>query len=148
MVQINNGALTFRGYEVIKVRVDKVANENKEAEVGFLFKIAKNCDEKPKKANLYLGVQLNTAGPSGYNIEILLKGNYILEDVSAELAESALIVNASATLFPYVRAVTSVMTSQLECEAVILPTINFHKFFEGVNKEDIFVECDKFEDFE
>jgi len=71
-----------------------------------------------------------------------------LEDVSAELAESALIVNASAILFPYVRAVTSVMTSQLECEAVILHTINFHKFFEGVNKEDIFVECDKFEDFE
>ena len=70
-----------------------------------------------------------------------------MEDMENENCYEAIVRNAAAILFPYLRSIVSVMTSQLECETIILPTMNFYKFFEETEKAELFLPIERFEDF-
>ena len=56
--------------------------------------------------------------------------------------------NCAAILFPYVRSLVSLLSSQTDYTKVILPVINFVNLIEDVKDEDITLESSLFIDFE
>ncbi len=142
------GKLSFEGYETEKINVEKLKSAKEDdSKIGFMFKIVPDNKTEILKANVFQGVLIETTGDKKYRIEVVIKGNFKVEDINYEERERYLKANASAILFPYLRSLVSLITSQLECETIILPTMNFHLFFEDTNSEDIFMSEDNFEDF-
>jgi len=142
------GKLQFEGYRIEKIVVERL-EDSKEAEatIGFMFKIAPDNKKKIERANVLQGVQIESNGSCKYRIEIIIKGNFRIEDTLEEEKEMFLKANASAILFPYLRSLLSLITSQLECETIILPTMNFQLFFEDADNEEIFISEENFEEF-
>lgn len=142
--------LSFKGYEVIKLNMNKVGfAENKtDDNIGFLFKIVPNDKKSFSKVNILQGVKINPTEDFPYEIEVVIKGNFELGDCSStEDKIQFLVANASAILFPYLRATTSLLSSQLEYEKIILPVINFTKIFDGTDLDSLLLEYTQFEEF-
>ena len=79
---------------------------------------------------------------------MVLKGNFELENCETDEEKMKFIItNASAILFPYIRATVSLISSQLEYEKILLPVINFSKIFEKADLESLLMEHTQFEDF-
>ena len=141
--------IKFAGYDVTKLVViksnDFVATEE-EGNVSFLYKIAVN--DEICKANVIIGVKIDAVDDFPYNIELILKGNFVLLECKEDDLDNYLMMNASAIMYPYLRATLSTITSQLESEKIILPTLNFISVFENTDREALFLNSNAFEDFE
>lgn len=142
--------LSFRGYEVIKLNMNKVEIEDKDNDdnIGFMFKIVPNNKKKFSKVNIFQGVKIEASEDFPYEIEVVLKGNFELGDCSTDDEKiNFLITNASAILFPYLRSTISLLSSQLEYEKIFLPVINFSKIFEDADYDTLIIEHTQFEEF-
>ena len=142
--------LNFDSYEVIKLNMNKVTemeNDNDD-NIGFLFKIIPNDKNKFNKANIMQGVKISASSGFPYEIEVVIKGNFALgEDSPYDEKIHFLKTNASAILFPYLRATVSLLSSQLEYEKILLPVMNFTKIFEDVELDSLIIEPNQFENF-
>ena len=142
--------LEFKGYEVIKINMSKISKPEKENDnnIGFMFKIIPNNKNNFNKANIIQGVKINATEEFPYEIEVVLKGNFELENCETDEEKMKFIItNASAILFPYIRATVSLISSQLEYEKILLPVINFSKIFEKADLESLLMEHTQFKDF-
>ncbi len=142
--------LSFKGYEIVKLNMTKVKNDmSKSADnIGFLYKIIPNKKDKTyDKVNVIQGVRIGSSQEFPYDLEVVLKGNFKLESDSNNSKIELIKTNASAILFPYLRATVSLLTSQLEYEKIILPVMNFTKVLDKADIKDLFVDHTEFEDF-
>ena len=142
--------LEFEGYEVLKLNLNKATEigNNADDNIGFLFKIIPNDKKKFNKANIFQGVKIGASNNFPFEIEVVLKGNFKLgEDSTYEEKIHFLKTNASAILFPYLRATVSLISSQLAYEKILLPVMNFIKIFEDVDIDTLILEPNQFEDF-
>tara|TARA_Y100001933_G_scaffold102139_1_gene102680 strand:- start:173 stop:622 length:450 start_codon:yes stop_codon:yes gene_type:complete len=142
--------LNFTNYEVIRMSLSKAKTfEENSEELGFMFKIAPNVEQEYEKVNVFQGVSLLPSKEFPYNLEVIIKGNFIVRNCDSDEDKSKfLTVNASAILFPYLRSIVSLITSQVDYDKVLLPVMNFHKVFKDVNMSEVMLPTDKFEDFE
>lgn len=142
--------LNFSGYEVEKISITKneeITNINKE--MGFLFKIAPETEENYKKVNIIEGVLIEPSENFKYKLEVIIHGNFTISNCSDDKEKlDFLLSNASAILYPYLRSLVSLLTSQIECSEVILPITNFYKLFESIDYKDIILDSKQFNDFE
>ncbi|MBP2028987.1 preprotein translocase subunit SecB [Acetoanaerobium pronyense] len=142
--------LDFKGYEVIKLNMNKISKPEKEHDnnIGFTFRIIPNNKKDFTKTNIIQGVKINATEEFPYEIEVVLKGNFELGNCETDEEKMKFIItNASAILFPYIRASVSLISSQLEYEKILLPVINFSKIFEKTDLESLLMEHTQFEDF-
>ena len=56
--------------------------------------------------------------------------------------------NCAAILFPYVRSLVSLLSSQTDYTKITLPAINFVNLIEDIKDEDIILSNNLFIDFE
>jgi preprotein translocase subunit SecB len=142
--------LRFRGYEVIKMNVNKVydIDHSVKENIGFMFKIIPKDKTEFQKVNIIQGVKINATENYPFEIEVVLKGNFEIGD-NLEYKDKLqlLLTNASAILFPYLRATVSLISSQLDYEKILLPVINFTKIFRKADLEKLILEPSQFEDF-
>ena len=142
--------LGFKGYEVINMNMNKVTEtDNSEADrIGFMFKIIPNDKKILSKVNIIQGVKISASKNFPYEIEVVIKGNFELGNNSTyEEKVHLLMTNASAILFPYLRATVSLLSSQLEFEKILLPVINFSTIFQTTDTDTLLIEPTQFEDF-
>lgn len=142
--------LKFLGYEVKKISIDKsdeITNINKS--MGFLFKIVPETKENFKKVNIIEGVLIEPSENFKYKLEVIIHGNFTISNCSNDKEKlSFLLSNASAILYPYLRSLVSMLTSQIECNEVILPITNFYNLFEEIDYKDIILDSKHFNNFE
>jgi len=143
--------LSFRGYEIIKVSMEKnkVNETDTSNNIGFMYKIIPNKEgESYDKVNIIQGAKIEASHDFPYDLEVVLKGNFEFGNDSNNSSKADLIkTNASAILFPYLRATVSLLTSQLDYEKVILPVMNFSNILEGIDISDLYLNYTEFEDF-
>lgn len=148
-MQNESRVIKFVGYDVVKLVINKVTDfvaTEEDGNVSFLYKIVVN--EQLCKANVIIGVRIDAINDFPYDVELVLKGNFVLLECKEEDLDKYLMVNASAIMYPYLRATLSTVTSQLERDKVILPTLNFFSVFENTDKENLFLSSNSFEDFD
>lgn len=142
--------LSFKGYEVIKVSMNKVDVEHiiNDDNIGFVFKIVPDKKKSYSRVNIIQGVKISPTQDFPYEIEVILKGNFELSsNETDEKNIEFLITNASAILFPYLRSTVSLLSSQLEYEKIILPVVNFSLIFKDLNINSLILDHNKFESF-
>lgn len=57
-------------------------------------------------------------------------------------------INASAVLYPYLRSLVSLLSTQFDSEKIILPLMNFYEVIKDVGYDQIFLISESFEPFE
>ena len=64
-------------------------------------------------------------------LEISLVGFFTFSNVDDDKKTEILAINGTAILYPYIRSVASMVTSQDSSPAIILPTVNTINFFKN-----------------
>lgn len=83
-------------------------------------------------ARVEIRVLLGGKKESPYSFELVVGGIFEEKNYDKDpLNKDALVETALAVLFPYVRALTTSLTSMSGVNGYILPVINVHKFFVG-----------------
>ncbi|KDR96807.1 preprotein translocase subunit SecB [Peptoclostridium litorale DSM 5388] len=141
--------LSFENYEVEKINLNKTKECTNESEpFGLLFKVVPDKEKNFEKINVYQGISVEPSQDFQYKLEIVIKGNFTVNEGMGDDEKLRLIsVNASAILFPYLRSLVSLVTSQLDYEKIILPVMNFHAMFDDADIGDIVVSPESFEEF-
>jgi len=144
--------MQFKGYEVKKLSIDGTKPIKKDVEennLNIMYKIIPQ-DETFTKANVFQGVLIEATKIFPYEVEVAIQGNFQLsEEGTVEDKKVLLLQNAAAVLFPYVRSLVSLLTSQTNFNNLILPTMNFMAVIEdSLDPGYIFLGKENFFDFE
>jgi len=143
--------LNFSGYDILKSNLSKVKLSDElaeESDIGFLVKVTPNKNKSFDKVNIIFGIQINPSEDFPYNIETIMKGNFEISNCeNDEERMDFAIVNCSAILFPYIRSFISALTSQLECEKLILPVMNIYELIKDIPQIDLVNDESQFEEF-
>ena len=127
--------LRFMGYDVqimnFQKKIPQQMEENSEIELNPIF--SRHISSKDKTHyELALGVKLEQDNLPFY-AEIVLVGKFAVDE--EQNAEKIMKVNATAVLFPYVRATLSMLTTLAEIPPINIPPINLVKMFEHEQSE-------------
>lgn len=151
---MSNNILNFRNYEVEKMILEKIdvtkdiiQSENSDNRIGFLLKIVPNKNSNFNKVNIYQGISIEPSEEFPYKLEVILRGNFVFENSNDEGNLKVSIKNATAILFPYLRATVSLLTSQIDVKKIILPVMNFSKVFEDVSEKELIYDEKLYKDF-
>lgn len=83
-------------------------------------------------ARVEIRVVLGAKKKSPYSFELVFGGIFEEKEYDEDpINKDALVETALAVLFPYVRALTTSLTSMSGVNGYVLPVINVHKFFAG-----------------
>src|SRR6056297_436936 len=107
--------LEFDGYEIEKISLNKSKelSDNKKG-IGFLFKMVPDKEKDFEKVNVIEGVIIEPSEEFGYKLEVVIRGNFRISNCGDDKDKyKFLLTNASAILFPYLRAVVSMVSSQI-----------------------------------
>ena len=140
--------LKFHGYDVEKVLIEKKENLNGSDEFSIFYKIIPS-DNNFDKANIIQGVLIEATESFPYTIEVKIRGNFTVsnsKDIKSK--KKMLKENCAAILFPYVRSLVSLLSSQTDYTKITLPAINFVNLIEDIKDEDIILSNNLFIDFE
>lgn len=120
--------LKFTGYKIVNLEysrdIDLLDKDENELEVGVGTAISDDGEQGQVKISV---TALDVENKRTVKAEVL--GSFDFIDV--EDKERTLAVNGTAILYPYVRAITSVVTSQDTDPAIILPTVNTLNFLDN-----------------
>ena len=129
--------LNFEGYKVEKIRFD--INDNFDADdvtVDIKFDIRNNIDKENRTLKVILEVNIFNdciENNKPFSLEVSIIGFYRFDDkVDENILQGLVKSNAVAILYPYLRSLVSVITSNSGFPTIILPTINVNKV---MNKE-------------
>lgn len=143
--------LKFPNYEIVKMTLIKVKNREERVEennIGLMFKIVPNRNLNFDKVNIIQGVQVKASEEFPFDLEVVLKGNFELSNCSSDEEKiDFLIINASAILYPYLRATVTLLTSQLEFEKIVLPVMNFMNVIGDIPKTELILDQSFYENF-
>lgn len=148
-METESNKLNYEGYEIIKMSLEKNSNiSDKEKEIGFLFKVVPEKEIGFEKVNIIEGVIIEPTETFKYKLEVIIKGNFKIENCKDEKEKKKyLLLNASAILFPYLRAQISLLSSQTDYENIILPVINFHQVIKGIPENELYLDSSQFREF-
>lgn len=129
---MNKPVINFEGYKITNIDYKSFVNN----EEMYEFLDADTFDDLENNANLAVGIGVSDDETVG-NVRLT---NYLIEKehlrimtieitgqftLNTDNPKKYLSENGSAILFPYLRAVTSMITSLDNENAIILPTFNF-----------------------
>lgn len=113
----------FKGYNINKSLIELQENANLE-NLKISFKVSGLVQQNEKLFYLNLLVNVNNA-EKDLKIEVASTGKFKFEtDDKIEDISSFFYTNASAILFPYLRAYISTLTNLSGNRSIILPTMN------------------------
>lgn len=124
----------FKGYRVIKSKIDIAPSGNIKQELNVTFSGIKNdiCDSV---YILDLGVSVSNEDKS-LGIDVEMRGFFEFDKELLEQEKGAFFTgSAPAIMFPYLRAYISTLTGLSGIEPIILPTINFSAGLQRAKKE-------------
>lgn len=110
----------FEGYKILKSEI--IVNENIEPDKKYNININPSGKLKGNTFQLKLEVDVVAANES-VNIKIVPVG-YFSFDGEIEDVHSYFTTNATAILFPYIRAYISLLSSISGINPIVLPTLN------------------------
>ena len=128
--------MQFKGYDVNKLFFEQVkgfGGSKYNVNPQFFKKILKLAENQ---YDITLGCRVISTEeePFSFNIEVVLTGHFIVDNMSEE--ENYLInENAVAILFPYIRSTLSMLTLNANKNSLVLPTLNIVNLFKE-NKTD------------
>lgn len=140
--------LRFEGYQVRKIQLkeDGYDQEKKDNEFGIFYKIISNKKNNFDKINVLQGIKLYPSINNKYTIEILICGNFIVDVADQNYNDNLLRSNCGAILFPYLRCLVSLLSSQIN-EKILLPTMNFYELTKEMSDEELYDTSESFTDF-
>lgn len=130
----------FLGYKILKssIELEETISENSGLEIGF--KTSGTVNKKDLTFDLNLKVMIKNSENS-LNIEINSIGNFKFEPVE-DIGDISnfFYTNASAILFPYIRAYIGTLTNLSGLKAINLPTLNLTNLAEDLKQNTVIID--------
>ncbi|MFN3753129.1 protein-export chaperone SecB [Flavobacterium sp.] len=131
----------FQGYKILKSVIElneESINENQG--LSLSFKTSGVVKKAENSFKLKLGVKINNSNNT-VNIEIDAIGNFIFEPAEDNNDISSFFYNnASALLFPYLRAYISTLTNLSGLKPITLPTMNLSNLSDELKQNTVFLD--------
>ena len=138
--------LKFYNYEILKFDFLKITEPSGDGVIQFLYKVFPE-DKDMNKVRAVEGVKIEATEESPYYIECIIAGQFeVNPGAQSEEKIKMFESNAAAILFPYLRALISVITAQNPNTRVILPPININAVMKKNEAKNI-ISDEKYEDF-
>lgn len=127
--------LQFEGYQIEKIIYEKNIETSDENNINVEVSTGLNSERDKGKVELSINVLESN---ENRKLEISLVGFFTFSNVDDDKKTEILAINGTAILYPYIRSVASMVTSQDSSPAIILPTVNTINFFKNKtsNKEN------------
>lgn len=136
-MNVELSSIEFRGYIVTKAiysASEEISEPGKEFELNPSFSRVITHHENGRYS-LKLGVKLvDDANRLPFSIDVEIQGFFVLKGFE-DKEDKIMRINATAILFPYLRSTLSMLTSLMNVNPVVLPTINLVKMFENDEKD-------------
>lgn len=120
--------LQFEGYQIEKIIYEKNIETSDENNINVEVSTGLNSERDKGKVELSIHVLENN---ENRKLEISLVGFFTFSNVNDDKKTEILAINGTAILYPYIRSVASMVTSQDSSPAIILPTVNTINFFKN-----------------
>ena len=120
--------LQFEGYQIEKIIYEKNIETSDENNINVEVSTGLNSERDKGKVELSIHVLENN---ENRKLEISLVGFFTFSNVDDDKKTEILAINGTAILYPYIRSVASMVTSQDSSPAIILPTVNTINFFKN-----------------
>ncbi|PCK11205.1 hypothetical protein CEY07_13930 [Bacillus safensis] len=151
------GIITFHGFKLDMMHYERSdqydGQDNMELSPDFmLYRIENDMDSS--FFNIVLGVRIGGEDSDlPFNAEAVVRGYFSFNseeslDYNIDDLQKFTLVNGSSILFPYLRSILTDITSKSNHNPVILPTINFNKFIEERDLEEMLLSSEYYEDIE
>lgn len=119
---MDNSKFQFEGF-LIKESFIKVDNSRNAVNLDIDIKPSGILNRNEGDFILNLEIKIKSK-EEGFNIAINAEGNFKYENITEDRLDNFLYVNASAILFPYIRAYISSLTALSGLSPITLPTLN------------------------
>ncbi len=130
----------FLGYKVLKSSIDLNEFTSEESGLEIGFKTSGTVNKKNLTFDLNLSVFI-TNSEKTIKIEINTIGNFKFEPVEdINDVSNFFYTNASAILFPYIRAYIGTLTNLSGLKAINLPTLNLSNLAEDLKQNTVFID--------
>jgi preprotein translocase subunit secB len=120
--------LQFEGYQIEKIIYEKNIETSDENNINVEVSTGLNSERDKGKVELSIHVLESN---ENRKLEISLVGFFTFLNVNDDKKTEILAINGTAILYPYIRSVASMVTSQDSSPAIILPTVNTINFFKN-----------------
>lgn len=120
--------LQFEGYQIEKIIYEKNVETSDENNINVEVSTGLNSEKDKGKVELSIHVLESN---ENRKLEISLVGFFTFSNVDDDKKTEILAINGTAILYPYIRSVASMVTSQDSSPAIILPTVNTINFFKN-----------------
>ena len=120
--------LQFEGYQIEKIIYEKNIETPDENNINVEVSTGLNSEKDRGKVELSIHVLESN---ENRKLEISLVGFFTFSNVDDDKKTEILAINGPAILYPYIRSVASMVTSQDSSPAIILPTVNTINFFKN-----------------
>ena len=120
--------LLFEGYQIEKIIYEKNIETPDENNINVEVSTGLNSEKDRGKVELSIHVLESN---ENRKLEISLVGFFTFSNVDDDKKTEILAINGTAILYPYIRSVASMVTSQDSSPAIILPTVNTINFFKN-----------------
>ena len=120
--------LQFEGYQIEKIIYEKNIETSDENNINVEVSTGLNSERDKGKVELSINVLESN---ENRKLEISLVGFFTFSNVDDDKKTEILAINGTAILYPYIRSVASMVTSQDSSPAIILPTVNTINFFKN-----------------
>jgi preprotein translocase subunit secB len=120
--------LQFEGYQIEKIIYEKNIETPDENNINVEVSTGLNSEKDRGKVELSIHVLESN---ENRKLEISLVGFFTFSNVDDDKKTEILAINGTAILYPYIRSVASMVTSQDSSPAIILPTVNTINFFKN-----------------
>jgi len=130
----------FLGYKILKSSIELEENISESSGLEIGFKTSGAVNKKDLTFNLNLTVIIKNSENS-LNIEINSIGNFKFEPVD-DIGDISgfFYTNASAILFPYIRAYIGTLTNLSGLKAINLPTLNLTNLAEDLKQNTVIID--------
>ena len=125
--------LQFEGYQIEKIIYEKNIETSDENNINVEVSTGLNSERDKGKVELSINVLESN---ENRKLEISLVGFFTFSNVDDDKKTEILAINGTAILYPYIRSVSSMVTSQDSSPAIILPTVNTINFLKNKSSNE------------
>ena len=125
--------LQFEGYQIEKIIYEKNIETSDENNINVEVSTGRNSERDKGKVELSINVLESN---ENRKLEISLVGFFTFSNVDDDKKTEILAINGTAILYPYIRSVASMVTSQDSSPAIILPTVNTINFLKNKSSNE------------
>ncbi|MEJ9331087.1 protein-export chaperone SecB [Bacillus licheniformis] len=150
------GIITFNGFKLDKMNYERSQNNGQDdmnlSPKFMIYRI--QSEENSSDFNIVLGIKIGEEDSElPFEAEVIVRGFFTftsdeITDYEIEDIQRFTLINGSAILFPYLRSILTDITSKSNHNPVILPTINFTKFIQSKDLDEMLIDSEFYEDIE